>query len=61
MKTKGALRKALAEIMELAKNNRDFASTDYERARWDRVLDVTDAALDNPTIADIQRFLGESQ
>jgi hypothetical protein len=57
MKSKPELRKALAEIMELAKNHRDFANTDYERARWEKVLDLTDAALGNPTVADIQRFL----
>ena len=57
MKSKPELRKALAEIMKLAKNSRDFANTDYERGRWEKVLDITDAALDNPTIADIQRFL----
>lgn len=43
--------------MEMAKNNSDFSNTEYERQRWEKVLDLVDEALENPSVADIQRHL----
>lgn len=57
MKPKGDLRKALAVIMERAKVHRDFANTEYERARWEEVLQIVNDALESPSMADIERHI----
>lgn len=52
MKTQRELRKALAQIMETAKNHRDL-SEDRESRRWEAIVTICNDALDNPTVADI--------
>ncbi len=54
------MKKALAEILEYAKVNRDF-SDGLEWERWCKVVVIAFEALDKPTMADIEKILAESR
>jgi hypothetical protein len=50
------MRKALADILELAKINRDFANIPEERQRWETIVWMTGEALDHPNMAQVDRW-----
>jgi hypothetical protein len=56
MKNKQELQSALVQILELARNNRDFADDPNDAKRWDKVAQLSHEALDKPSLADLERL-----
>lgn len=56
-KNKKELKIALAQILEVAKFNKDFANTDYERERWETIIHKCYIALDKPNMLQLDKFL----
>ncbi len=46
---------ALYEILELAKMNRDFANSEHERLRWEKIAQLAYEGAGKPTMADIDK------
>lgn len=57
-KSKGELKKALAEILHYAKQIKDISNSQSEATCWAEVIRISYAALDNPNVAVIDKLRG---